>query len=139
MGVGRKRGGGAERSGGGRDFLNGTAAGGVCAFSCLLPTRNARAFDRLNQLDPLTPPRCYHLLILLHPQALLGAADSWRSHRLLRVTITATLPRLAAFCPDAFARSYLGPTLAHLTRGAKPGSPPELRAAAMLALGEVSG
>lgn len=36
--------------------------------------------------------------------------------RLLRLEMIGTLPKLAAFVPDAFARCFLRPALGHLTR-----------------------
>jgi len=72
--------------------------------------------------------------------SVLQIAESWRAHKLIRLHVVKTLPRLAAFCPDAFARTYLRPTLAHLTRAARPASRGgvELRAAALVALGDLA-
>jgi len=56
---------------------------------------------------------------------------------LVRATVTRTLPVLAAFAPDAFARRYLRPTLSVLTRDAQPGEVATRRAQALLALGHV--
>ena len=57
--------------------------------------------------------------------------------KLVRATVTRTLPVLAAFAPDAFARRYLRPTLSVLTRDAQPGEVASRRAQALRALGDV--
>ena len=69
------------------------------------------------------------------------AVLSVREHKskLLRVSVVELLPRLAGFCPDAFARSYLQCTLSHLVKAARPtSSHQELRAASFLALGKLA-
>lgn len=59
------------------------------------------------------------------------------SKLLVRATVTRTLPVLAAFAPDAFARRYLRPALSWLTRDAHGSEAMGRRAASLAALGAV--
>ena len=70
-------------------------------------------------------------------EAVLNVRD--HPNRVVRLAVIRTLPHLALFGPDAFARKYLKVTVAHLVRAARPGAPyQEVRAAALLALGDLA-
>jgi hypothetical protein len=77
-------------------------------------------------------------------EAVLAVAERHRQQRLLRLTVVLTLPQLASFAPDAFARSYLRPSLDLLMRCARPSGSMNLanhsqvRRAALLALGQLA-
>lgn len=53
----------------------------------------------------------------------------------IRVSVLELLPRLAHFCSDMFARTYLNGALAHLLEATKT---PELRPQAFVALGKLA-
>jgi len=71
------------------------------------------------------------------PQEVCQAVMVVREHKdkCIRVSVLEILPRLAHFCSDMFARSYLEDALSHLLIAVKN---PELRPQAFLALGKLA-
>lgn len=70
-------------------------------------------------------------------QEVCQAVMAVREHKdkCIRVSVLEILPRLAHFCSDMFARSYLEEALSHLLLAVKN---PELRPQAFLALGKLA-